>query len=102
MRCNRVNYIYWLSQIQYSERSLVGNQLFLLSQLLQRECSLLPGFVLSDDLWRQFLGELKTVKLVWSKLFSASSLLYWHRLGLSLDRVNLSILVRPLKTAYAT
>ena len=192
MRCNRVNYIYWLSQIQYSERYLVGNQLFLLSQLLQNECSILPGFVLSDDLWRQFLGELKeelpvkdfshalstldldnyrilqslasrsrqivirasflqswqanvfqaakqldsdrlslqlvtsgehyqvsnlwrshfckatpeaianTVKLVWSELFSASSLLYWHRLGLSLDRVNLSILVRPLKTTYAS
>ena len=193
MRSNRVNYIYWLSQIQYSERFLVGNKLFLLSQLLQHECSILPGFVLSDNLWRQFLDELKeelpvkdfsdalatldlddyrilqsvanrsrqivirasfpqswqanifqaakqlnseqlmlqlvssssehhridnlwrshpckatseaiasTIKLVWSELFTASSLLYWHRLGLSLDRVNLSILVRPLKTAYAS
>ena len=193
MLSNRVNYIYWLSQIQYSERSLVGNKLFLLSQLLQRECQILPGFVLSNDLWQEFLVDLKeklpvedffhnwttldlndyqilqsvasrsrqsviqasfaqswqadifraakqlnseqivlqlitssyehhqidllwrshscqatpeaiasTVKLVWSQLFSANSLLYWHRLGLNLDRVTPSILVRPLKTTYAS
>ena len=47
--------IYWLSQIQAAERALVGNELFVLSQLLQDEHAILPGFVLSNSWWRQFL-----------------------------------------------
>lgn len=191
-----MNYIYWLSQIQYSEQSLVGNKLFILSQLLQHECSILPGFVLGNSLLRQFVAstdnsaslrdsllnswidlnvdnyqtlqsvashsrrlvnqavfptqwqqeifqaaqQLNTdslilqplisipyqqhqgtrsfwrshtcsanpealaiaIKKVWSELFTASSLFYWHKLGLSWDKIDLAILVRPLKTAYAS
>ena len=48
-----MNYIYWLSQIKYSEQSLVGDRIFILSQLLQHDCSILPGFVLGSNLWRQ-------------------------------------------------
>ena len=181
-------YIYWLSQIQHSEKSLVGDKLFVLSQLLQNECSILPGFVIASSLFRQFLtnieddfpqdrlnidnyralqsiasrsrqtiartlfpktwqGEIfraarqlnsdsiilqpfittpygqhrridrlwrshtcntnptalaEAIKLAWSQLFTASSMLYWHKLGLSSDRVNLAVLVKPLKTAYAS
>ena len=186
-------YIYWLSQIEYSEQSLVGNKLFILSQLLLDECPILPGFVLGNNLLRQFLAEIRNdlvgnfnsfpplniddyqtlqsvakrsrqvinqtlfpetwqakifqaarqlnsdililqpfittsygqryqigdlwrshtcktnptaiveaIKLVWSELFTASSLLYWHKLGLSSDRVDLAVLVRPLKAAYAS
>lgn len=189
-----MNYIYWLSQIQYSERSVVGNELFILSQLLQHECPILPGFVLGNNLWRQFLANLQpklpveldnlparlelnnyqmlqsvasgsrqiiecallsdtcqaqifqaarqlnsahlilqpfittpykeygkinslwrshtcnatpkalatAIKLVWSELFTAHSLLYWHKLGLSIERIDLSISVRPLQTARAS
>lgn len=182
--------IYWLSQIQYVEQSLVGDELFILSQLLQDECSILPGFVLGNNLWREFLRlsneELLTtlslddcedyqsrqafarhsrqliqqteipqiwqteifqaakqldspslilqpflitpygekigantlwrshscncnseaitaaLKSVWSELFTASSLIYWQKLGLSPDLIGLSVLVRPLKNAYAS
>ena len=188
-----MNYIYWLSQIQYSEQSLVGNKLFILSQLLQNECSILPGFVLGSNLWQRFFADLKqelpaelgsaftsldlddyrtlqsiarssrqtidraafpdtwqaeifqaakqfdsehlvlqpfvvtpdrhhqinslwrsltcqatpealstAVKLVWSELFTANSLLYWHKSGVGIERVELSILVRPLQTAHAS
>ena len=182
-----MNYIYWLSQIQYSEQSLVGDKLFILSQLLQSECPILPGFVLSNNLWQEFLAQIEhklliedlthdyqtlqswasrssqsinqgnfpakwqteifqaaqqlnsdglilqpfittpygqrclidslwrshtcnqspealstAIKLVWSELFTASSLLYWQKLGLDSKQVNLSILVRPLRTAYAS
>ncbi|MEL6496585.1 MAG: putative PEP-binding protein [Cyanobacteria bacterium J06623_7] len=48
--------IYWLSQIQAKERSLVGNKLYVLSQLLQEEHPVLPGFVLSNLWWREFLS----------------------------------------------
>ena len=37
--------LYWLDQIQPSERPLVGNQAFNLSQLLQRGYPVIPGFV---------------------------------------------------------
>jgi pyruvate, water dikinase len=186
--------IYWLSQIQPSERSLVGNELFILSQLLQDEYPILPGFVLGSNLWREFLsfnreslltqdygadyqarrtfvrssrqiiqqtaipqswqteifqaaqqlnspslilqpfvtvttgyGEhlkantlsantiwrshtgnchpeaLNTaIKSAWSELFTATSLVYCQKLGLTRDSLNLSILVRPLKSAYAS
>jgi pyruvate,water dikinase len=187
--------IYWLSQIQYPEQSLVGDELFILSQLLQDEYPILPGFVLGNNLWREFLlltnepslsqqlghdygadyqarqavarssrqiiqqttipqawqtkilqaaqqlntpslilqpfittpvtipsseqvrantlwrsytcnctGEALTtaLKLVWSELFTATSLIYWQKLGLSDDLLNLSVLVRPLKNAYAS
>ena len=182
-----MNYIFWLSQIQYSEQSLVGNKLFILSQLLQRECPILPGFVLGHNLWREFLndhlGDLLNIKLndsyqtlqsvanyncqtinqalfpqtwqseifqaaqqlnsnnlilqpfittsveqsdrtnslwrshtcnqnpsalsqaikqVWSELLTASSLLYLQKLGLEINQINVSILVRPLNTADAS
>ena len=182
-----MTYIYWLSQIQYSEQSLVGDKLFILSQLLQNECPILPGFVLGNNLWQEFLAQIEpelliedlthdyqtlqswasriaqsinqgyfshkwqteifqaaqqlnsdglilqpfittpygqrclvdslwrshtcnqnpealstAIKLVWSELFTASSLLYWQKLGLDSKQVNLSILVRPLRTAYAS
>jgi pyruvate, water dikinase len=208
-----VKYIYWLSQIQEREQFLVGDKLYILSQLLRHECPILPGFVLGHNLWRQFLttagielSELLTrgtvepvresrrfyggvrvtenfadnlandyqtlqtavnlgcqrvnqanfaekwqteifqavqqlnsatlilqpivhlqgrhcqaeslwrshtcnnhpealstaIKLVWSELFSAHSLLYWHKQGIDITQVDLSILVRPLKNASAS
>ena len=177
--------IYWLSQIQSDEKSLVGERLFFLSQLLQRECPILPGFILSDRLHRQlllpiaqellikdyadddsrqafarhsrslieqleipplghanilqiaqrlnspclrlqpFLSDstgkqidlvdlwrspccscndeaiITAIKSIWSELFSASSIFYLQKLGLTAESLNLSILVRPLKNAEA-
>ena len=170
---------------------MVGDRLFILSQLLQQEQPILPGLVISDNLWRQFwqpiaveitsllgknLRDLTNskavreaanrttelilqqtfpaewqrqifeaaeqfnssssiltpiavapdgrhcpldlwgsytcnsnpealsdcIKQVWSELFSANSLIYWHKQGISLDRVRVSILVRPLKSSYAS
>ena len=191
-----MNYIYWLSQIQHLETSLVGDKLYILSQLLQHECNILPGFVLGSNLLRQFLTDLddfqsllqelsnssfrldvndyfalqsvanrsrliinrakfpqkyqteifqaarqlnsdglilqpffflpsgenlggkgfwrshsccvhpqaiaQTVKQVWSELFTAKSLLYWNKLGLSGENVSLAILVKPLNKTYAS
>lgn len=188
-----MNYIYWLSQIQHTEKLLLGNQLYILSQLLQHDYSVLPGFVLSNDILRLFLTNsdnfqslmrelsdssfldnyvslqsvahrslqvinqtkleqkteieifqaaqqlnsdylilqpffstptgqnignkgfwrshtcnahpqalTQTIKKIWSELFSAKSLIYRHKLGLGGQKINLSILVRPLKRAYAS
>lgn len=191
-----VSYIYWLSQIQHSEQFLVGNKLFILSQLLQDECPIYPGFVISNKLLHKFLANLEdeqslvdssfnslkylnvndyqalqsianqsrqkinqgtlplswqknifqaaqqlnadslilqpfvnvparqhlnsnglwrshtcninseaiaqAIKRVWSELFTARSLFYWHKLALSVEKIDLAILVRPLKSVYAS
>lgn len=204
-----VSYIYWLSQIQHSEQSLVGDKLYILSQLLRHEYPILPGFVLGSDLWHQCCRNLENtrdknrdygadegslsnyspdfapnlennpndyqslqsiaqrnrqiinqisfsaplsakifqaaqqlnspslvlqtfvtvpyqplagshglwrshtckansqaidiaIKKVWSELFSAHGLLYWHKLGLKVENINLAVLVRPLQNAYAS
>lgn len=47
--------LYWLNQIQPHHRALVGNKAFYLSQLLQKELPVVPGFVVSAQMLRQFL-----------------------------------------------
>lgn len=42
------------------------------------------------------------LKRTWSQLFRARSLLYWQRLGIKLQQINLAILVQPLTEAIAS
>ena len=44
----------------------------------------------------------EALKQVWSELFRAKSLLYWQRLGIQLQQVNLAVLVQPLWGAIAS
>ena len=46
------------------------------------------------------IGE--ALKLLWSQLFRARSLLYWHSAGLSLPSINLGVLVQPVDNAIAS
>ncbi|MEL6927666.1 MAG: putative PEP-binding protein [Cyanobacteria bacterium J06600_6] len=179
--------IYWLSQIKRVEKNLVGEQLFVLSQLLQHECPVLPGFILSNRLCQEFLlsvsdelliehdgnqklspqefdrhhrrlieqiqiptkrqGEIlraaqqfntpglilqpfitdaagksleitslwrspscsctlqaltTAIKSIWADFFAVSSLIFWQKMGLTREQLNLSILVRPLKSFDAS
>ncbi|MEM8828002.1 MAG: putative PEP-binding protein [Cyanobacteria bacterium P01_G01_bin.19] len=196
MLTKTVKYIYWLSQIQHTEKTLVGNQLLILSQLIQHDLDVLPGFVVSSNLLSRFLTDsadfqslirqlsgsstdfdldnyhnlqsvadrsrrtieslqfpeelveeifqaakqlnsdclilqpffsaptgqntgsksfwqsrtcnldrfilVKTIKAIWSQLFSANSLVYRHKMGLGGQEINLNILVRPLKPVSAS
>ncbi|BAB75096.1 putative PEP-binding protein [Anabaena sp. FACHB-709] len=43
-----------------------------------------------------------TLKHTWSQLFRARSLLYWQRIGVNLQEVNLAILVQPVQNAIAS
>lgn len=42
------------------------------------------------------------VKRSWAELFRARSLLYWQRLGIQLQKINLAILVQPLHNCLAS
>ena len=54
--------IYWLDQIQLSDRLLVGEKAFILSQLLQQDCPVLSGFVLGGDFLQEFLRNVADTK----------------------------------------
>ncbi|NJR65217.1 MAG: phosphoenolpyruvate synthase [Leptolyngbyaceae cyanobacterium CRU_2_3] len=42
------------------------------------------------------------LKQTWAELFRARSFLYWQRLGIQLQQVNLAVLVQPIRTAIAS
>ena len=44
----------------------------------------------------------KALKLLWSQLFRARSLLYWRSVGISLPTINLGVLVQPVNNAIAS
>lgn len=54
----------WLDRIQPSQRPLVGEKAFVLSQLCQQGYPILPGFAIATTVWQQFLmipGESKPI-----------------------------------------
>ena len=50
--------LYWLSQIEATEKSLVGDKAFFLSQLLQHDLNTVSGFVVSNYVFQEFLHRL--------------------------------------------
>jgi len=193
-----VEKVYWLDQIKLQDRAKIGDKAFYLSRIMQRGYSVVPGFVVSAEVLRQFLetinsseslaadlpysslhldvanwrqlqlvagrlrqeiiaatvppqwvnkiitaakewqtkylilrpslsvlntgqgvgntsGLLESVfcycdedaialalKRTWSQLFRAKSLLYWQRVGIDLQQINLAVLVQPIQNAIAS
>ena len=191
-----MNYLYWLSHLKSSEKSLVGEKAFNLSHLLRYGYPVLPGYVIGTPVLKEFLqtlddsqsliGNLSNsslyidvdnyqvlqsfaqksrqiiietkfplewqeaifnsaqklnsptlilrpslvlpyslrqrhmglwnsqvclcqpeaislgIKQVWAELFSAKSIFYWQKSGVSLVKLNLAILIQPFKEAIAS
>ncbi|AFY41009.1 putative PEP-binding protein [Nostoc sp. PCC 7107] len=190
--------VYWLDQIKLQDRTKVGDKAFYLSRIMQRGYPVVPGFVVSAEVLRQFLETINSseslvadlpdsslhldvanwrqlqlvasrlrqeivgatvppqwvrtilaatrewqakylilqptlsvgdtaqgvgntsglleasfcycdeeaiavgLKRIWSQLFRARSLLYWQRMGIDLQNVNLAVLVQPIQNAIAS
>ncbi|GAX35721.1 putative PEP-binding protein [Nodularia sp. NIES-3585] len=190
--------LYWLDQIKLQDRTQVGDKAFYLSKIMQRGYPVVPGFVVSAEVLRQFLTTLNStsalvadlpysslhldvanwrqlqqvagrlrqeimtgtvppqwvnkifvaakewqtgymilrpslalsaitprggntsglldaifcrcdeeaialaLKRTWSQLFRARSLLYWRRLSVNLQQINLAVLVQPVENAIAS
>ncbi|TVP59932.1 MAG: phosphoenolpyruvate synthase [Nodularia sp. (in: Bacteria)] len=190
--------LYWLDQIKLQDRAQVGDKAFYLSKIMQRGYPVVPGFVVSAEVLRQFLTTLNStsalvadlpysslhldvanwrqlqqvagrlrqeimtgtvppqwvnqifsaakewqsnylilrpslalsamtsgggntsglldaifcrcepeaialaLKRAWSQLFRARSLLYWRRVGVNLQQINLALLVQPVENAIAS
>lgn len=193
-----MNKLYWLDQIKLQDRAKIGDKAFYLSRIMQRGYPVVPGFVVSADVLRQFLETLNSseslaadlpysslhldvnnwrqlqqvagrlrqeiiaahippqwvstifqatkewetgclilrptlaipttqpgvgkisgllesvfcycsedaialgLKRTWSQLFRARSLLYWQQAGIDLQKVNLAVLVQPVRNAIAS
>ncbi|MBD2693852.1 putative PEP-binding protein [Anabaena catenula] len=52
--------LYWLDQIKLQDRAKVGDKAFYLSKFMQKGYPVVPGFVVSGDVWRQFLETLNS------------------------------------------
>ncbi|WP_392533279.1 putative PEP-binding protein [Nostoc sp. C117] len=52
--------LYWLDQIKLQDRAKVGNKAFYLSRIIQRGYPVVPGFVVSADILREFLENLNS------------------------------------------
>ncbi|BBD57297.1 PEP-utilizing enzyme [Nostoc sp. HK-01] len=190
--------VYWLDQIKLQDRTKVGDKAFYLSRIMQHNYPVLPGFVVSAEVLRQFLETIHSseslvadlphsslhldvanwrqlqlvasrlrqeilganlppqwvstilaatrewqtkylilhptlsvgntaqalgntsgllepsfcycdedaialgLKRIWSQLFRARSLVYWQRMGIDLQNVNLAVLVQPIQNAIAS
>ena len=64
--------LYWLSQIAPSEKSLVGENIFILSQLLQHGHPIVDGFVLESSLFTNFMSNLNDDQFLVGNLNSLS------------------------------
>ncbi|MDJ0903626.1 MAG: PEP/pyruvate-binding domain-containing protein [Xenococcus sp. MO_188.B8] len=42
------------------------------------------------------------IKKIWSELFTAKSIFYWHKLEIELSQVNLALLIQPIQDAQAS
>ncbi len=52
--------LYWLDQIKLQDRAKVGDKAFYLSKIIQRGYPVVPGFVVSAEILRQFLENLNS------------------------------------------
>lgn len=70
--CITVDYLYWLDQIQPSERYLVGDKAFYLSQLAQQDSPVVPGFVVAAPALREFLENYDWREPLFAELLNSS------------------------------
>jgi pyruvate,water dikinase len=94
----------WLTELVEAARQLESDALILRSSisLPAARLSHFSGLLPAQVCWNHPENIEFTLKTAWSELFSAKSLFYWQRRGIPLEKINLAILVQPLKDVIAT
>jgi pyruvate, water dikinase len=69
-----VKILSWLDRIQPSDRSLIGEKAFALSQLRQDSYPILPGFIISAALFREFIDNLGDRVAIRTNSYKSSNL----------------------------
>ncbi len=91
--------LYWLDQIKLQDRAKVGDKAFYLSKVIQRGYPVVPGFVVSAEILRQFLENLNSSESLVADLPHSSLHLdvnNWRQLQLVASRLRQEILTAPV------
>lgn len=67
-----LNKLYWLHEVQPSDQGLVGDKAFYLSQFLRSGYPVIPGFVISAAVWREFLSTIHWLNPLFADLATSS------------------------------
>jgi pyruvate,water dikinase len=67
-----VTKLFWLNQIEPDHQGLVGNKAFYLGQLLQKGCPVMPGFILSSQVFQDFLETIAWLEPLFADLPNSS------------------------------
>ncbi|NJO42886.1 MAG: hypothetical protein HC769_26590 [Cyanobacteria bacterium CRU_2_1] len=60
------------------------------------------GLLESQVCWAGEEAIAHSLKQVWAELFRAKSMVYWQRLGIQLQQINLAVLVQPIQSTIAS
>ncbi|PSB05402.1 hypothetical protein C7B76_31575 [filamentous cyanobacterium CCP2] len=66
------DFLYWLDQIHPSHRALVGDKAFYLGLLAQRGYPVVPGFVISSEVFQTFLEQMEWAEPMFADLPNSS------------------------------
>ncbi|WP_036477998.1 putative PEP-binding protein [Myxosarcina sp. GI1] len=66
------------------------------------ETQSIVGFWRSQTCWLDPVALASAIKKTWQELFTAKSLFYYRRLGLSMDKVGMAVSIQPLKDSRAS
>ncbi|MEB3147119.1 MAG: putative PEP-binding protein [Cylindrospermopsis raciborskii 1523720] len=96
----------WISQIYQAGRDLTDNCLILRPSLSISSANYLVGNI--SGLFKPIFCAVNEqsiangLKQTWRQIFGARSILYWHSVGVSLQHINLALLVQPVENAIAS
>jgi len=92
----------WVSTILTAAREWQTEYLILRPTLATPKVRNTSGLLESSFCHCEEVAIATSLKNIWSQLFRAKSLLYWQRLGVNLQQINLAILIQPIRNAIAS
>jgi pyruvate,water dikinase len=99
-----VDKLYWLDQIKLQDRAKVGDKAFYLSRIMQRGYPVVPGFVVSAQVLRQFLETLNSSESLVADLPHSSlhlDVANWRQLQEVAGRLRQEIITASLPPEWA-
>ncbi|MHC5728908.1 MAG: PEP/pyruvate-binding domain-containing protein, partial [Nostoc sp.] len=97
--------LYWLDQIKLQDRAKVGDKAFYLSRIMQRGYPVVPGFVVSAEILRQFLENLNSSESLVSDLPHSSlhlDVANWRQLQQVAGRLRQEILTATVPQQWVS
>ncbi|WP_448267529.1 putative PEP-binding protein [Nostoc sp. DSM 114159] len=100
-----MNKLYWLDQIKLQDRAKVGDKAFYLSKIIQRGYPVMPGFVVSAEILRQFLENLNSSESLIADLPHSSlhlDVTNWRQLQQVASRLRQEILTATITQEWVS